>query len=64
VIRRSQPKNQIVAKEGEGYDLNRSAFYRALKRDFTEYLAELQNPNSVELRSRFRKKMNDMVKET
>jgi hypothetical protein len=64
VIWRSEPKNQIVAKEGEGYALNRSAFYRALKRDFTEYLTELQNQESVDLRSRFRKKMNDMVKET
>ena len=43
--------------------LNRSTFYRALKDDFAEYLAELRNPKSVELRSRFRKKMNDMAKE-
>lgn len=64
VIWRSEPENQIVAKEGEGYALNRSTFYRALKRDFTEYLAELRNPMSAERRSRFRKKMNDMVKET
>jgi hypothetical protein len=63
VIWRSEPENQITAKEGEGYVLNRSAFYRALKQDFTEYLKELQDPKSVELRLRFRKKMNDMVKE-
>jgi len=64
VIWRSEPENQIVAKEGEGYALNRGTFYRALKQDFTEYLEELQSPNSVEQRLRFRKKMNDMVKET
>lgn len=64
VISRRKPKNEIVTKEGKSYCLNRSAFYRALKHDFTEYLAELQNPKSVELRSRFRKKMNDMVKES
>jgi len=64
VIWRSEPENQIVAKEGNGYALNRGAFYRALKQDFTQYLDELQNPNSVEQRLRFRKKMNDIVKET
>jgi len=63
VIWRSEPEDQIVAKEGEGYALNRSTFYRALKDDFAEYLAELRNPESVDLRSRFRKKMNDMAKE-
>jgi hypothetical protein len=31
VIWRSEPEDQIVAKEGEGYALNRSTFYRALK---------------------------------
>jgi hypothetical protein len=63
VIWRSEPENLIVAQEGEGYALNRSTFYHALKDDFAEYLAELQNPKSVEIRSRFRKKMNDMAKE-
>src|SRR5262249_45836931 len=64
IICRSAPKNQIVAKHGEGYVLNRGAFYRVLKADFTESLGDLQNLNSTELRLRFRKKMNDVVRES
>lgn len=64
VIWRSDPQNQIVAKLGGGYVLNRGAFYRALRHDFDQYLEELQGLNSVEQRLRFRKKMNDIVKET
>jgi hypothetical protein len=63
VIRRNRPENQIVAKEGDGCALNRTKFYRALKDDFTGYLAELRNPESLDLRARFRRKMNEMVKE-
>lgn len=63
VIWRSEPENQIAAKEGEGYALNRGAFYRALKHDFADYLADLRKPKSLDLRVRFRKKMNDTVKE-
>jgi|SRR5271169_757632 len=63
VIWRREPEDQIVAKEGEGYALNRSTFYNALKKEFAEYLEELRNSESMELRSRFRKKMNDIAKE-
>jgi len=63
VIWRSEPENQIVAKEGKGYALNRGAFYRALKHDFADYLADLRNPKQLDLRARFRKKMNDIAKE-
>jgi hypothetical protein len=63
VIWRSEPQEQIVAKEGKGYALNRSTFYRALKNEFAEYLEELRDAKSVELRSRFRKKMNAIAKE-
>jgi hypothetical protein len=63
VIWRSEPENQIVAEEGKGYALNRGAFYQALKHDFADYLADLRNPKSLDLRARFRKKMNDTVKE-
>jgi hypothetical protein len=63
VIRRNRPENQIAAKEGDGYALNRTMFYRALKDDFAGYLAELRNPESLDLRARFRRKMNEMVKE-
>jgi hypothetical protein len=63
VIWRREPEDQILAKEGEGYALNRSTFYSALKNEFAEYLEELRNLKSVELRSRFRKKMNDIAKE-
>jgi hypothetical protein len=63
VIWRNEPENQIAAKEGEGFALNRTAFYQALKNDFASYLGELRDPKSIELRSRFRTKMNDMTKE-
>jgi hypothetical protein len=63
VIWRSEPEKQIVAKRGDGYVLNRSTFYRALKDDFAQYLEELRNSDNGELRSRFRKKMNDIAKE-
>jgi len=61
VIWRSEPEDQIVAREGEGYALNRSAFYQALKDDFAQYLTELKSSESVELRSRFVKKMYDIA---
>ncbi len=64
VIWRSDPQNRIVDKQGKGYVLNRGTFYRALKHDFNQYLEELHNENSIEQRLRFRKKLNDIVKET
>jgi hypothetical protein len=63
VIWRSEPENQLVAPESDGYALNRSVFYKALKDEFAQYVTELRDSRSVELRVRFRKKMNDISKE-
>ena len=60
---RNEPENQLVAEEGGGYALNRSAFYRALKAEISIYLQELRDSTSTTLRKRFLKKMNDIVKE-
>jgi hypothetical protein len=44
------------------YAVNRTEFYRALKSEFEKYLQELRLPASKDLRKRFVKKMNDIVK--
>jgi hypothetical protein len=51
-----------VAPHGKGYALNRTAFYRALKGEFGKYASDLRNPENADLRQRFVKKMNDIVK--
>jgi hypothetical protein len=63
VIWRDEPPGRILAQEGDGYALNRSEFYQALKAEFNLYLQELRDPSNSSLRSRFTKKMNDIVKE-
>lgn len=63
VIWRDEPPGRILSKEGDGYALNRTEFYRALKREFSSYLKELRNSDNSSLRSRFVKKMGDVVKE-
>jgi len=64
VIWRDEPVGQIVAPEEDGFALNRTLFYRALKDEFESYLQELHDPSNEGLRQRFRKKMNDLCKET
>jgi hypothetical protein len=44
VIWREDPEGQIVESYGDGYALNRSEFYRALKKEFDTYLQELRDP--------------------
>ena len=63
VIWRDEPAGQILAQEGDGYALNRTEFYGCLKAEFLAYVKELRDPNEEELRLRFYKKMNDLVKE-
>lgn len=62
IIWRSDPPNQIVARLGNRYVLNRAEFYKALKAEYYDYLRELRKPSSATLRERFVKKMNDIVK--
>ncbi|MFQ5804332.1 MAG: hypothetical protein ACE5JQ_15690 [Candidatus Methylomirabilales bacterium] len=63
VIWRDQPVGHILGSYGDGYALNRAAFYGALKSEFENYLQELREPRNQVLRKRFVKKMNDIVKE-
>jgi hypothetical protein len=63
VIWRDEPKDQLVSSEGRGYALNRGLFCMALNNEFRNYLKELKDPNSSDLRRRFRKKMDDLVRE-
>jgi hypothetical protein len=62
VIWREKPKDRIVEREGNRYSLNRTAFYQALRQEFQAYLADLRDSPDVQLRTRFIKKMDDIVK--
>lgn len=61
-ISRDRPAARIVGREGKRYRLNRTAFYRALLQEFRAYLGDLGDPRQVQLRTRFVKKMDDIVK--
>ena len=60
VIWREEPAAKIVAEEGNGYALNRSLFYAAVKGEFQSYLLELRDPGNKQLRQRFKKKMDEL----
>lgn len=64
VIWRSEPHGQIVATEQDGYALNRTLFYEAVKQEFESYLKDLRNSASKELRQRFREQMQKLCDET
>lgn len=64
VIWREEPAGKIVAQEENGYALNRGLFYAAVKEEFESYLRELRDPASKEMRQRFKKKMDELCKET
>lgn len=63
VIWREEPAH-IVEQEQDGYALNRTLFYEAVKKEFDEYLSSLRDPVNGKLRGRFKKKMNDICKES
>ena len=63
VIWRDEP-SQIVQQEQDGYALNRTLFYQAVKKEFDSYLRDLRDPSNARLRERFKKKMNDICKES
>lgn len=64
LIWREEPPGQIVAPEDGRYALNRTEFYKALKVEFDGYIADLRDPANGDLRSRFKKKMTNIVKES
>ena len=63
VIWRDEPSGRIVEKEQDGFALNRTLFYGAVKREFDSYLQESREPSNQALRVRFKKKMNDIFEE-
>jgi hypothetical protein len=63
VIWRDEPTGLIVERQAERYIVNRSEFYGALKLEFETYLQELRDPKNVPQRTRFMKKMSDIVAE-
>jgi hypothetical protein len=63
VIWREEPAGEIAAHKDDGYALNRSLFYAAVKKEFESYLRELRDPVNKELRLRFKEKMDDLCGE-
>jgi hypothetical protein len=63
VIWREEPSEMVEPQE-DGYALNRTMFCEAVKKEFESYLTDLRNPANGKLRERFRKKMNDICKES
>jgi len=64
VIWRDEPADKIALPEDDGFALNRGLFYAAVKHEFELYLRELSDPTNEDLRKRFKKKMDDLCKET
>lgn len=64
LIWRDKPAGKIVERKENGYALNRSRFYEAVKKEFESYLQELRDPTKGDLRKSFKKKMNKLCKET
>ncbi len=63
-IWRDQPTGQMVAPKEDGFVLNRTLFYAAVKGEFESYLQELLKPANRILRMGFRKKMDDICEES
>lgn len=64
VIWRDEPTDQIVAKEEDGFALNRTLFYAAVKKEFNAYLRELRLPTNEVLRNRFKERMQRLCEKT
>lgn len=60
----SEGPRTLVARVEDGYALNRTMFFEAVKQEFQSYLENLRDPAKGELRNRFKKKMNDICKES
>ncbi len=64
VIWRDEPAGHIVEQlSPKRYAVNRGEFFRALKREFEDYVKELGDPANAQLRARFLKKMDDVTKQ-
>ncbi len=63
VIWREEPAQMVEARE-DGYALNRTLFYNAVRQEFGAYLKELNDPTNHKLREIFKKQMNDICMET
>jgi hypothetical protein len=62
VIWRDKPKDQICERlPGGGYALNRTEFYKALRKEFETYLEELRDSRTKDLRTQFVKRMDEIV---
>lgn len=64
LIWRDEPVGKIAESEDDGFALNRTLFYSALKSEFESYLRELRDPSNDDLRKRFKKKMSELCKKT
>jgi len=62
-IWREEPKDRLIEPEGRAYGLNRTAFHAAIVAEFEGYVRQLRDRQNVDLRKRFLKKMDDIVKE-
>jgi hypothetical protein len=64
IIWRSIPKDRIVQPVANGYILNRTNFYKALKIEFHSYLNELRDSAQTKLRENFMAKIDDICQTT
>lgn len=62
-IWRDRPSTLVAPRE-DGHALNRTMFFEAVKQEFQCYLKDLRSPANGDLRERFKKKMNDICKES
>jgi hypothetical protein len=60
LIRKTDPSGKIVERRGQHYILNRTRFYDALKAEFLDYLARLNDSSEKVLRDNFLKKMDNI----
>lgn len=58
VIWRNEPEGKILAPEEDGFALNRTLFRGAVRAVFDDYIRQLRNPENLELRDRFKERMN------
>ncbi len=52
----------LVMRLGNRVIINRSAFHKALKDEFDDYLEQLRSPKETDLRNRFKTKMESICK--
>jgi hypothetical protein len=60
LIRESDPRGKILERRGQHYVLNRTKFYNALKAEFSDYLARLNQSTDGALRNNFLRKMDSI----